>query len=150
MKLTHTQLQQIRLISDTDLYQDAERFLAEHGAVERNQVEGLRDYARSLSELEQFVRHQSERDWQGRKEHYRDFYNGLSQYLQRLRQRIKEQYQLVPEGLAKKEAKEQVDFFASLLAQEFLQHLASELVYKSICSGIVSLRDTPEEVETMD
>jgi len=132
MKLTQAQLQQIRLISDTDLYRDAERFLTERGVVERSQVQGLQDFARSFSELEQFVKHQSERDWQGRKEHYGSFYKALSQYLQELRQRVKIRYQLVPEDLAKKEAKEQVDFFVGLLAQEFLQHLTSELIYRNI------------------
>jgi transposase len=131
MILTTEQMQKIRLISDGDLYQDAEQLLAEHGTVERKQVAGLQDHARSFSELEQFVRHQGkERTWQGRKAHYQTFYQALERYLQELNRRVREQYQFVPENLSKNELRAQTSFFSGHLAQEFLQHLAAELVYK--------------------
>jgi hypothetical protein len=130
MQLTRQQQQQIWLISDRDLYQEAEHFLAEHGAVERSQAEGLLDNAQSFDELQRFIRHQAGRDWTGRKEHYKEFYAALARFLQDLRRRVREQYRLVPEGLSRRETREQTDFLVRLLAREFLQHLVAELVYK--------------------
>jgi|Deesub1362A_J573_1020465.scaffolds.fasta_scaffold00513_6 hypothetical protein len=130
MELTRDQQREIWLISDRDLYCEAEQFLADHGAVDRSQAEGLLDNAQSFGELQRFVRHQAGRDWTGRKEHYRDFYVSLDGFLKDLRRRVRDQYGLVPQGLPKEETKEQNDYFAELLAREFLQHLVAELMFQ--------------------
>jgi hypothetical protein len=96
---------------------------------------GLLEFSHSWEELEKFVKHQSERDWgdpvRSKRGHYQRFYDNLRAYLNTLRRDVKDQYGFVPDALTKKEEKQQTDFFAGLLAQEFVQHLAAEMMWQA-------------------
>jgi len=127
MQETHEQLVQMRLLSDRDLYAEAQEFLKTYRPPENKQLNGLLEFSRDIGELQSFVKHQKDRDWgTGAKQHYQTFYSELGDYLQKLRQRVKTPYGLVAGGLTAKTEKVQVDFFAGWLAREFIQHLVAQ------------------------
>ncbi len=136
-RISTQEREKIRLLSDSMLYQDAVSFAERIPPVEKSQVAGLIEYARSWEELERFVKHQKDdRDWgepeKSNRAHYQEFYNELSAYLRGLKEDVKSEDGFVPsEGLTKKERKEQVDFFAGLLAREFVQHLAAAMMWQA-------------------
>ena len=136
MKLTPDQEPQIRLLSDGDIYRAAMTFANEQQKVIEysqfnSQINGLLQFSRSWSELTGFVNHQKSRDWQGVRQSYGGFYTALSQQLKELRRDVKDKYGFVPDGLTKRESNELTNFFAGLLAREFIQHLAAEMMWKS-------------------
>jgi len=137
MKLTPEQETQIRLLSDTDLYAQAQDFARTHPPVEPSQIAGLLEFSRSWQELEQFVKHQKDdRDWgTGSKAHYRDFYAALDAYLDKLRQDVQGRYGFVSDDLTKKQTRRRTARFAGLLAREFIQHLAAEVLWKKEVEG---------------
>lgn len=129
MKLTTGHQVQIRLLSDSDLYRQAITFAQKHPSIENRQMTGLVEFSRSWKELTDFVKHQKGRDW-GKKEHYSKFYTALDAYLTDLRRDVKNKHGFVPDGLTTSEARGYTDYFSGLLAREFIQHLAAEMMWK--------------------
>ena len=130
MKPTPEQKVQIRLLSDGQLYDQAVTFVKQNDTLENKQMAGLLEFSRSWQELLKFVRHQKGRDWQRNKAYYADFYTQLEQQLEQLRAKVKSEYGMVPHGLTKKETSRHTEYFAGLLAREFIQHLVAEMMWK--------------------
>lgn len=121
----------IHLISDHVLYPEAVEFIARHQAIEgQKQMAGLVEYARSWEDLTRFVNHQRQRDWLGAKAYYKQFYEHLYRYLQDLQQRVKTKFGFVGEGLTRAQERAQTERYAQILAQEFIQHLAAENLWR--------------------
>jgi hypothetical protein len=121
--------EQVNFWSDQILYEDARHFVQAHPMPEQRQLIGLATFSRTWQELLEFVKHQGERDW-GTREDYKTFYRELQRYLndpqKGLRQRVKTEFQLVPQNLNRHEEREVLDIWAQALAQEFIQHLVAE------------------------
>jgi hypothetical protein len=122
----------LRLLSDNVLYQMAETFVDQHGTFAddeqgRKQVNGLLKYVRDgLIELDKFAQKQATKDWTGGKAHYREIYQSLRSELRGLVQLAKEKG-LVPNNMADNRARNTEA--VARLAQEFIQHLAAEMLY---------------------
>jgi hypothetical protein len=127
-------LQKIRLLSDNLLYQEAVDFVAEFATEndipENSQLIGLLEHSGQSDDMKRFIDRQEGRDWPDKKKHYKDFYSRLSRYLNGLRNRTKNELNLVPTGLARKEEQKKVNEVYPLLAQEYIRHLVSEALYK--------------------
>ncbi|MBU0496243.1 MAG: hypothetical protein KKA73_07110 [Chloroflexi bacterium] len=135
MKPSLEEEQRIRLISDGDLYGQAQDFSCAHLPVEGKQMAGLLEFSRSWDELTAFVRHQKDdRDWgepgKSKKAHYKDFYAALDTYLGELRTRVQSPYGFVPLGKLDSAQRNRRDWMAGLLAREFIQHLVAEMMWK--------------------
>ncbi|MGC9396914.1 MAG: hypothetical protein ACP5J4_18875 [Anaerolineae bacterium] len=133
MQLTPDQETHIRMLSDREIYQAAMTFANEQQDVIaysqfNSQINGLLQFSRSWSELIGFVNHQKSRNWQGVRQSYGEFYTALNQQLNDLRRKVKDEF--VPDDLTKRESNELTDYFAGLLAHEFIQHLAAEMMWK--------------------
>jgi len=128
MQATREQIAQMRLLSDGELYIEAQKFFKNYKPPENKQLAGLLEFSRDINDLQSFVKHQAGRKWvDSPKAHYETFYNELNKYLQKLRQQVKSPpHDLVMKGLTAKAEKDQVDFFAGWLAREFVQHLVAE------------------------
>ena len=128
MRPTPEQENEIRLLSDTDLYDRAMAFASKHESTARhrttnNQLQGLMEFSRSWGELDRFVKHQKSKE-----QAYQTFYVALASSLNELYALAKIKF--VPDDLTKKERREQTAFFAGLLAREFIQHLTAEMMWK--------------------
>ncbi len=137
MKLTTEQEACIRHLSDSEIYRLAVAFANEtelQAVLEYrsfgSQINGLLQFSCSWGELVAFVRHQRGRNWQGQKQSYEGFYTALETRLDRILADTKETYHLVADGLSKNETRTQQEFFAGLLAREFVQHLYAEMLYR--------------------
>lgn len=136
-KLSPEEQERIRLLSDGEIYQRAIEFAKEQEEIIAyrqfgHQISGLEAYAGSFEDLDKFVNHQKGRNWEDKSQPFEDFYIALANYLNELREDVQQKYSFVfPEGLTKNEEKEQTDFFAGLLAQEFIQHLAAEMMWQA-------------------
>jgi len=134
MEATLVEKTRIRYLSDGELYQQATGFvtdfLVEHSVIENKQMRGLWEFSRSWDELSSFVRHQQGRDWgelgRSRKAHYGLFYRELDKHLKGLQQKAEAEFGST--DLGKKEKKRRKDFYAGLLAQEFVQHVTTEML----------------------
>lgn len=130
--MTHEEETRLRLLSDGILYQMAETFVDQHGTFAddeqgRRQVNGLLKYVRDgMVTLDGFAQKQATRDWTGRKEHYRGIYQALRRELNTLIVLAKENG-LVPHNLVDNRARGTE--VAARLAQEYIQHLAAEMLY---------------------
>ncbi len=134
IKATPAHLEQIRLLSERELYQQAATFVAENKGVFRDkqvnhQLNGLLNASRSWADLNNFVNNQIKRVWTGRKEDYGTFYNNLKQQLAALAALATEQF-VANATLTKNQVKEQTAVYAGLLAREFIQHLFAEMVWQ--------------------
>lgn len=134
MDLNEDILQKIRLISDNLLYQEAvdfvTNFLAENDIPENSQLIGLLEHSGQINDMQTFINKQEIRDWPEKKEHYKAFYSHLNRYLSRLRNRTKNELNLIPPGLVRKEKQKKVNDVYPLLAQEYIKHLVAEALYK--------------------
>jgi hypothetical protein len=122
----------IGLLSDTEMYQKAislTKNTSKIDSISKTQFLGLMEFSRSWSDLNNFVKHQKERDWK-EKEAYKVFFNGLHTFLCQLRNDVKEKYKLVSSNLTKAESKNMTDLYAGLLARSFIQHLSAEMLYR--------------------
>ena len=136
MILTVEQGQKIRFLSDGELYDKAIDFAKRHlGAeVSKTQLSGLQNTvgAGDLAEIFRYVDNRLERDTIYRE--LRDFYLELKTYLTSLREKV-EEIQLVVrhEEMTRAETqqvKSEINRFAHILAQEFIQHLVAEYNYQ--------------------
>ena len=128
MKLTPEQESEIRLLSDTDLYHKAMTFAKTHEATAQHrttgsQLQGLLQFSRSWKELDDFVKHQKSKE-----QAYKQFYEALHSGLGEIQNIAKSKF--VPNGLTKRERRKRTVFFTGLLAREFIQHLAAEMMWK--------------------
>lgn len=127
-------LQEIRLISDNLLYWEAVDFVAEFATKndipEKSQLIGLLEHSGQSDDMKRFINRQEDRDWPDKKKHYKDFYSRLSRYLNDLRNRTKNELNLIPTELARKEGQKRVNEVYPLLAQEYIKHLVAEALYK--------------------
>ena len=131
MNTTPEQYQKIHLLSDGVLYREALAFIKEQGTVDgQKQMTSLTSYTQSWQDLIDFVEHQQERDWPGKRAFYKQFYTALRDYLETLRKRVAEEWFLPGNEFNKTEKREWVDHFSILAAREFTQHLAAENLYR--------------------
>ncbi len=129
------QLQKLWLLSDTVLYSEAVAFIRhlvqdeECTPLPTSQVMGLLNItnAPKYSEVDTFIKHQRDRDWTSSKLDIKKFYTELEKTLTAIKnKRIKDEFQLVSQNLAPREASQQVDELMALLAHDFIQHLLAE------------------------
>jgi hypothetical protein len=136
------QLQKIWSLSDSVLYPEAVAFIRrlvneqECSPLPTSQVMGLLNIANtpSYGELERFIRHQRERDWQESKKDIKTLYTELEKLLTTMKnRRLKDEFHLLREGLSSREARQESDELMALLSREFIQHLVAE-------NGLLALR----------
>ena len=133
MTMTVEQGRKIRLLSDQELYDKAIDFAKAHqdAEVSKTQLSGLQNAvgAGDLVEIFRYIDNRLRRDTI-----YQDFYQELKTYLMLLRGKV-ERIQLVvrPEKMTRSEKRQvesEIDRFAHILAQEFIQHLVAEYNYQ--------------------
>jgi hypothetical protein len=138
------QLQKIRSLNDSVLYPEAVAFIRrlvneqECSPLPTSQVMGLLNIANahSYSELERFIRHQRERDWQESKKDIRVLYEELQKFLTTMKNKwLKDEFHLVSDGLSSREARQESDELMALLSRDFIQHLVAE-------NGMLAARQT--------
>ncbi len=132
MRLDENIISRINFISDTVLYPEATGFFEHCQPPDNSQLNGLVVYAGTKEDLDKYVRHQKNRDWTGRKGHYKEFYTRLDGFLENLKKRIKDEFKLLPENLNKNEEKLIGSEILFLLAQEFVQHLVCEGMLRNV------------------
>lgn len=122
-------------MSDEVLYPEAVAFI--HRLVDdedcmplpASQVAGLLNIANasSYSELNRFIRHQCERDWQASKKDIKTFYTELDKLFTSIKnKRVREDFHLAQSGTNTKEINREIDELMALVAHEFIQHLITE------------------------
>lgn len=130
----------IRSLSDGVLYQEADRLTEEwsrmgwleNAALGKSQMYGLMDHAQNWSILINFVKHQKDRDWK-RNDFYKEIYVGINDYLQQsIYQKVRGDWGFIPTNLTRTETKTKTEFFASILAREFIQHLIADVLWRSV------------------
>lgn len=135
MELTLAQVRKIGVISDTVLYPEAAALVKqlieneECNPLPSSQITGLLSIAsaNTYTELYDFVLHQRDRNWTTSKRDIEKFYTELEKYLSDMaRQRVKTEFQLIPEGLDTKQAKQMTETVMALLAKDFIQHFVAE------------------------
>ena len=133
--LSEQQQQQIWQISDTVLYAEAPAFLHQliHSKgcqpLPPTQMNGLLNYAKSspYPELEQFIKHQRDRNWPASKLSIRTFYTELERVFTLMRsKRIREEFHLLSSDLTIRQMQEQANEVMAALAYDFIQHLEAE------------------------
>ena len=122
-------------MSDDVLYPEAVAFI--HRLVDEedcmplpaSQVAGLLNIANasSYSDLNLFIRHQRDRDWQESKKDIKTFYTELDKLFTTIRnKRLREEFHFTPSGTNTKEINKEIDELMALVAHEFIQHLITE------------------------
>ncbi|HHX50506.1 MAG TPA: hypothetical protein GX711_03595, partial [Clostridia bacterium] len=96
-----------------------------------SQLNGLLEYSSQWSDLNLFVRKQGDRNWTGKKDYYKKFYADLKSTLDELRNRTKNEFNLVPTGLTRREEQDKLSEVFPLLAQEYIRHLVAEALLKN-------------------
>jgi len=137
MSTNEEQMRYIRVLSDTALYQRAMDFLNEEVQIDRQleprsplpntQINGLLNVAQAntYSELKDFIKHQRDRTWQGKRAHIKVFYEDLEQVIKEMPEFAKNEG-LIAEGLSIEQNRKETQRISGLLACEFIQHLAAE------------------------
>jgi len=127
MNLTPEQQARTQLLSDEALYKEACKFIRDHAEKQSlpdaRQFMGLLQFSRTWKELQEYINHQSERDW-GSNQTCPEFYNALCGRLRELQARYVEP--LVSKTLSKKERQAAMDCWADALMPAFIQHLYAE------------------------
>ncbi len=130
MELTQKQQVKLRQISDTQLYDKAEKFIEKNGVITNAQIAGLENItntAARLSDILKFVNHQADKD----NKEIAEFYRRLKTELENIRNDVKNNRDFVPEGLIRKELSGHKEFFGLLFVREFIRHLSAEHRYRS-------------------
>ncbi len=128
--ITEKELGKIRLLSDTELYQQAVDFMRGIGrTLPSTQINGLLNVtlANTYDQLEKFVEHQRQRTtWPPNAQHVPAFYFKLSQKLKSM----EAAYILsLTQYRQEKPSREDVQTLKMLLARDFIQHLLAENAY---------------------
>jgi hypothetical protein len=134
------ELERVRLLGDTQLYDDAVTFVRAYAADQERrprwpsaaQLNGLLESRRHWGELDRFVKHQAGREAHGAK----PFYEALRRYPPYdVRKRIVDDWRLVPaqanSGLSQRQHRERLDHFSTLLVRSFVEHLVAEVRYRA-------------------
>ena len=128
-------MQRLLTISDTVLYPEAvallRRLLKEQQCdpLPNAQINGLLHIAgtSSFAQIDQFVKHQRDRNWPERQQYIPIFYKELERYLVNMRtQRLTKEFRLLSPELSIAEERRQAEEVMALLVREFVQHLAAE------------------------
>lgn len=129
--ITEQEQEKIQVISDTELYQQAEELMRSVGrTLPPTQINGLLNFslANTYKELEEFVEHQRQRTtWPSDARHVPSFYFNLSRKLQNLGSYLP----TIAKHRQEKLSHEDEQTLKMLLAREFIQHLLAENAYMS-------------------
>jgi CRISPR-associated RAMP protein (TIGR02581 family) len=129
------QMQILWNMSDDVLYPEAVAFI--HRLVDEedciplpaSQVTGLLNIANASSylDLNLFIRHQRDRDWQESKKDIKTFYTELDKLFTTIRnKRLRESFPLTSSGTNSKEVNKELDELMVFVAHDFIQHLITE------------------------
>jgi hypothetical protein len=133
--LSQQQQQRIWQISDTVLYNEApaflHQFIRDKGGqpLPSAQMNGLLSVAKSSQyvELEQFIKHQRDRNWLASKIFIKTFYTELERVFTMMRsKRIREEFRLLSPDLTISQMQQQANEVMAYLAYDFIQHLEAE------------------------
>lgn len=139
--VTIEQAQQIRLLSDGELYRDAVDLVAKHAhsKISSSQLSGLWNAvgAGEKKEISDFITNRLNRNTIS--EDLKAFYGDIEKYLKGLPKQV-EETQLVekPEEMGRAQRRQmrvEVERYAYLLAKEFIQHLVAECNYQRSLSN---------------
>ncbi len=133
--LSPMQFQQVWSLSDEVLYREAVIFI--HQLIKRedcqplptNQVRSLLNIAKGFqyNELERYIEHQRERDWNVKNRYLKTFYTELEKLLSTMKhERLRQEFQLLTDELTSVEMMREIDELMAQLAHEFIQHLLAE------------------------
>ncbi len=133
--LSPAQFQRVWSLSDDVLYGEAVLFI--HELVKRedcqplpnSQVKGLLNIAKAsqYNELERYIEHQRQRDWNVKNRYLKTFYTELEKLLTTMKnKRLKQEFQLLTNELTSTERVREIDELMAQLAYEFIQHLLAE------------------------
>lgn len=130
---TPKQFRKLRYLSDAILYAEAVAFIRrlvneqDCSTLPASQVMGLLNIANasSYTELNNFIKHQRERNWPMSKSSIKIFYTELEKVFITMRKRIKDEFDLIEHDSANKAAQETEELMV-LLARDFIQHLIAE------------------------
>ena len=133
--LSPAQFQQVWSLSDDVLYREAVVFI--HELVKRedcqplpnSQVKGLLNIAKAsqYNELERYIKHQRQRDWNVKSRYLKTFYTELEKLLTVMKnKRLKQEFQLLTDKSTSVERVREVEELMAQLAYEFIQHLLAE------------------------
>ena len=126
---TPAEMEKVRVLSDTVLYERARKFVQTTPALENKQLNGVLEFSRSLPELMLFVVGQRKRRWLDKEAHMKQFYEALYDALIRIMQDTRSVWGFVPRGASEEEAQQRTAVFADMLARDFAQHLVAEMMY---------------------
>lgn len=115
----------VNSLSDGLLYQEAKQFAAENAAISPAQINSLVQYSQDLESLRAFINHQASRDWGNNRGHYKIFYQELARRMSDMKGRLVTEFGL----LIDLGAKDQVEACLQLIMQEFIKHLAAEMLF---------------------
>lgn len=134
MVVTIEQAQQIRLLSDGELYRDAVKLATNHvyasSKISNSQLSGLWNAvgASDWSEIFRYVDNRLDRSTTP--DELKEFYQNLKNYLKGLPKRVGEiQLVVKPKEMGRAQRRQvsvEIDRYAYLLAKEFIQHLIAE------------------------
>ena len=126
---TPAELEKVRVLSDTVLYERARKFVQTTPALDNKQLNGVLEFSRSLPELMLFVVGQRKRRWLEKEADMKQFYEALYAALIRIMQDTRSVWGFVPRGASEEEAQQRTAVFADMLARDFAQHLVAEMMY---------------------
>ncbi len=133
--LSPAQFQQLWSLSDDVLYREAVAFI--HELIKRedcqplpnSQVKGLLNIAKATqyTELERYIAHQRQRDWNAKSRYLKTFYVELEKLLTTMKnKRLQQEFQLLTTTLTHTERMREINEIMAQLAYEFIQHLLAE------------------------
>lgn len=126
---TPAELEKVRVLSDTVLYERARKFVQTTPALDNKQLNGVLEFSRSLPELMLFVVGQRKRRWLEKEADMKQFYEALYAALIRIMQDTRSVWGFVPRGASEEEAQQRTAVFADMLARDFAQHMVAEMMY---------------------
>ena len=134
MELSEEQMQKIWLLSDVVLYPEAVSFVQEFISESDKpllsaQANGLLGVANAYlyGDLLTFIRHQRDRNWPRSKKEIKEFYTRLEKKLIDMQnKRLKNEFQLVTDGLNNRQSPDERNELMAQLAHEFIQHVVAE------------------------
>jgi hypothetical protein len=115
------------------LYQEAvtfvQEFVSEYKPLPSAQANGLLGVAEAYlyGDLLTFVRHQRDRNWPRSRREIKEFYTRLEKKLIDMQnRRLKNEFQLVTEGLNSRQSQDEKNELMAQLSHEFIQHVVAE------------------------
>jgi hypothetical protein len=127
--LTPEQELKISLLSDTVLYPEAVTFMGRLTPLPTSQIMGLLNNTRtpSYGQLNDYVIHQRDRNWEGNKRAIKVFYTELEKTLSQMQKnRMRQEFHLLAAQTRSQQATQEENEIMIALAREFIQHLVAE------------------------